>query len=115
MIVGICDNVFITQVYINIFEFREHMKVAIFGTGGVGGYFGGKLAQAGQDVTFIARGKHLTTIQQNGLKVDSINGDFIIYPAKVTDSTKSIGTVDLVILATKAWQLDSALEEIKLL
>lgn len=89
------------------------MKIAIFGTGGVGGYFGGKLAQAGQDVTFIARGNHLEAIQQNGLKVSSIHGDFIIQPAKVTDSTPSIGVVDLIILSTKAWQLDSALEQIK--
>jgi 2-dehydropantoate 2-reductase len=103
------------QVYINNFEIGEPMKVAIFGTGGVGGYFGGRLAQADHDVTFIARGKHLTAIQKNGLKVDSINSNFIIHPAKATDLTESIGAVDLVILTTKAWQLDSAIEQIKFL
>lgn len=58
------------------------MKFAIFGTGGVGGYFGGKLAQAGEDVTFIAREKHLDVIQESGLRVDSIGGDFVIQPAQ---------------------------------
>ena len=89
------------------------MKIAIFGSGGVGGYFGGRLAQAGEDVTFIARGDHLKAIQQYGLKVDSIHGDFVIHPAQATDSTESVGNVDLIILATKAWQLDSAIEQIK--
>src|SRR5690349_9686287 len=61
------------------------MRIAIFGTGGVGGYFGGRLAQAGEDVTFIARGEHLRAIKANGLKVDSTSGDFTIYPARATD------------------------------
>lgn len=91
------------------------MKIAIFGTGGVGGYFGGRLAQAGEDVTFIARGKHLDAIRETGLRVDSIHGNFVIHPAQVTDSTQSIGAVDLIILATKAWHLDFALEQIKAL
>jgi 2-dehydropantoate 2-reductase len=89
------------------------MKFAIFGTGGVGGYFGGKLAQAGEDVTFIARGGHLSAIQQTGLSVDSIGGDFLVHPAKATDSPQSVGTVDVVILAVKAWQLDDAVIQIK--
>ena len=54
------------------------MRIAIFGTGGVGGYFGGRLAQAGQDVTFIARGEHPRAIQATGLKIDSTRGDFTI-------------------------------------
>lgn len=89
------------------------MKIAIFGSGGVGGYFGGRLAQAGENVTFIARGEHLKAIQQNGLKVSSAQGDFLIHPAQITDSTESIGAVDLIILAIKAWHLDSSLEQIK--
>lgn len=91
------------------------MKIAIFGSGGVGGYFGGRLAQAGQDVTFIARGKHLEAIRESGLKISSIQGDFMIHPANVTDSTQSIGAVDLILLATKAWHLDSSIEQIRLL
>jgi 2-dehydropantoate 2-reductase len=89
------------------------MKIIIFGTGGVGAYFGGRLAQAGQDVTFIARGEHLKAIQQHGLKVDSIHGDFVIHPAQATHTTESIGKVDLILLATKAWQLESAIEQMK--
>ncbi|MDP2776630.1 MAG: 2-dehydropantoate 2-reductase [Anaerolineales bacterium] len=87
------------------------MKIAIFGSGAVGGYFGGRLAQAGQDVTFIARGAHLAKITGSGLRVDSIGGDFLVNPAQATDSPQSIGRVDLVILATKAWQLDSVIEQ----
>jgi 2-dehydropantoate 2-reductase len=89
------------------------MKFAIFGTGGVGGYFGGKLAQAGEDVTFIARGKHLDAIRESGLRVDSIGGDFVIQPAKATDSPQSIGVVDVIIVAVKSWQLDEAVNQIK--
>ena len=89
------------------------MKIAIFGSGGVGGYFGGRLALSGQDVTFIARGAHLAAVTESGLRVDSIGGDFLVRPAKATDSPQSIGPVDLVILATKAWQLNSAIEQMR--
>ena len=89
------------------------MKFAIFGTGGVGGYFGGRLAQAGEDVTFIARGRHLSAIQQTGLSVDSIGGDFVVNPAKATNSPQSIGVVDVIILAIKAWQLEDAIIQMK--
>jgi 2-dehydropantoate 2-reductase len=84
------------------------MRIAIFGTGGVGGYFGGRLAQAGEDVTFIARGENLRAIQTEGLKVDSPTGDFIIHPAKVSDSFAEVGAVDLVIVSVKAWQVTDA-------
>ena len=89
------------------------MKFAIFGTGGVGGYFGGRLANAGQDVTFIARGRHLASITESGLRVDSIGGDFVVENAKATDSPQSIGEVDVVIVATKAWQLPEAIDQMK--
>jgi 2-dehydropantoate 2-reductase len=65
------------------------MKFAIFGTGGVGGYFGGKLAQASEDVTFIARGNHLSVIQQTGLSVDSIGGDFVVKPVLMPSRHKN--------------------------
>lgn len=89
------------------------MRIAIFGTGGVGGYFGGRLAQAGEDVTFIARGEHLRAIQTIGLKVDSVNGDFVIFPAKATDVVSEAGEVDLVIVGVKAWQVPEAAREMK--
>ena len=86
------------------------MRIAVFGAGGVGGYFGGRLAQAGEEVTFIARGEHLLAIQENGLRVDSIKGDFVIYPAQATDDPTQVGEVDVVLLGVKAWQVpESAL------
>ena len=87
------------------------MKFAIFGTGGVGGYFGGRLAEAGQDVTFIARGAHLASILESGLWVDSIGGDFVVENANATDSPQAVGEVDVVIVATKSWQLPDAIEQ----
>jgi 2-dehydropantoate 2-reductase len=84
------------------------MKIAIFGTGGVGGYFGGRLAQAGNDVTFIARGEQLRAIQSHGLKVESLKGDFLIDPATATDDVNEVGPVDLVIVGVKAWQVAEA-------
>ena len=89
------------------------MRIAIFGTGGVGGYFGGRLAHAGEDVTFIARGEHLRAIKANGLRVDSQLGDFVVLPAKTTDDVNEIREVDLVIVGVKAWQVPEAARAIK--
>jgi 2-dehydropantoate 2-reductase len=89
------------------------MKVAIIGTGGVGGYFGGKIAKAGFDVTFLARGKQLEALQNNGLTVKSILGDFHVDSVQATDSISSIGKCDLVILCSKAWQLKEVLIDLK--
>ena len=58
------------------------MRIAIFGSGGVGGYFGGRLALAGNHVTFIARAEHLRALRSTGLRVDSINGDFTVSPVR---------------------------------
>ncbi len=84
------------------------MRIAIYGCGGVGGYFGGRLAQIGQDVTFIARGKTLQALKTNGLKVDSISGDFHVTPVKATDDPKTVGVVDIIICAVKDWQVVAA-------
>jgi 2-dehydropantoate 2-reductase len=86
---------------------EEHviMKIAIIGAGGVGGYFGGKLAAAGNDVTFVARGQHLKAIQSGGLTVKSIYGDFRVQPAKAVEDIGSIGKTQLIILGVKAWQV----------
>jgi 2-dehydropantoate 2-reductase len=84
------------------------MRIAVYGTGGVGGYFGGRLAEAGEDVVFIARGAHLDAIRESGLRVDSARGDFLIRPAQATDDPGSIGIVDLVIVAVKSWQVSQA-------
>lgn len=85
------------------------MRIAVFGTGGVGGYFGGRLAEAEEDVTFIARGEHLQAIRKHGLRVDSVKGDFVVQPAQATDDPARVGEVDVVIVGVKAWQvLESA-------
>ena len=84
------------------------MKIAIVGTGGVGGYYGALLARAGQDVTFIARGAHLQAIRQKGLQVKSVLGDFLISPAKATDKPAEVGPVDLILFTTKSYQTDDA-------
>ncbi|MDI6696523.1 MAG: 2-dehydropantoate 2-reductase [Anaerolineales bacterium] len=84
------------------------MRIAVFGTGGVGGYFGGRLAQAGEEVIFIARGEHLRAMQANGLRVDSIEGDFVIQPVQATDDTSRVGKVDIILVAVKAWQVMEA-------
>ncbi len=86
------------------------MRFAIFGAGGVGGYFGGKLAQAGEDVTFIARGEHLKAIREHGLHVDSLLGDFIVQPINATDHPADVGVVEVVLVATKAWNVPDAIE-----
>jgi len=88
------------------------MKIAIIGTGGVGGYFGGKIAHAGNDVTFLARGEHLKTIQTRGLTVKSINGEFNIDKVKATDEIHNLGKTDLIILGVKAWQIKGIAKEL---
>jgi 2-dehydropantoate 2-reductase len=89
------------------------MKIAIMGTGGVGGYYGGLLAKGGKDVTFIARGAHLQAIRKTGLQVKSVHGDFQVSKAKATDKPADVGPVDLIIFATKTYQTDEAAKAIK--
>jgi 2-dehydropantoate 2-reductase len=89
------------------------MRIAIFGTGGVGGYFGGRLAQAGEEVIFIARGAHLEAIQKHGLIVKSLKGDFRIQPAQAMEHPAQIGVVDGVLLGVKAWQVPQAAQALR--
>ncbi len=84
------------------------MKIAIMGSGGVGGYYGGLLARAGHDVTFIARGAHLAAIRAHGLQVQSVHGDFTIAPAQATDDPAAVGPVDLVLVTVKTTATDEA-------
>ncbi len=81
------------------------MKTLVFGTGGVGGYFGGMLAKAGCNTTFIARGTHLEALKNKGLTVKSYKGDFTIKPVQVTNNITDVNKVDLIILAVKSWQV----------
>jgi len=84
------------------------MSIAVLGAGGVGGYYGGLLARSGQDVTFVARGKHLQAIRERGLLVQSVHGDFAVPPAQATDEPAEIGPVDLVLVTVKSYDLDAA-------
>ena len=89
------------------------MKICIFGAGAVGGYFGGRLAQAGNEVTFIARGAHLEALLTHGLQVKSMHGDFRVHPVKATDQPKNVGPMDVVLCCVKAWQVQEAAEQMK--
>ncbi len=84
------------------------MHTVIIGVGGVGGYFGGKIANSGQKVTLVARGKHLEAIQNKGLHVKSINGDFVTHPFMVTDDTNQVEKANLILICTKSWQVAQA-------
>jgi 2-dehydropantoate 2-reductase len=89
------------------------MKIAIFGSGGVGGYFGGLLARGGHEVFFIARGAHLKAIREGGLQVYSANGDFLVHPAHATDNPLEIGPVDYVVVAVKHYHLGETVPMLK--
>lgn len=89
------------------------MRIAVFGTGGVGGYFGGRLAQAGEAVIFIARGRHLQAMREQGLRVDSLKGDFVVQPVQATDDPAEVGPVDVVLVGVKAWQVTEAAQAMK--
>lgn len=89
------------------------MRIGIFASGAVGSYFGGRLALAGEEVTFIARGAHLNAILERGLRVESIKGDFTIYPARATDDPRQAGPVDYVLVAVKAWQMEEAAQAMR--
>jgi 2-dehydropantoate 2-reductase len=81
------------------------MRVAVIGAGGVGGYFGGRLAKGGAEVAFIARGATLEALRRGGLRVDSFQGDFALHSVVATDNPAEVGPVDVVLVAVKAWQI----------
>lgn len=86
------------------------MRIAVIGAGGVGGYFGARLAAAGEEVTFVARGSHLAAMRQSGLQVLSANGDVRVHPVRATDDPASVGSVDVVMIAVKLWSTADAIE-----
>lgn len=89
------------------------MRIAVFGVGGVGGYFGWRLAQAGENVTFVARGDHFKALQTNGLKMDTPDGASTVLPVKTEGDPAAVGHVDAVILGVKAWQVTDAAHAIR--
>lgn len=89
------------------------MKISIIGTGGVGGYFGAKLAQAGNEVSFLARGAHLEAMQSEGLRVESILGDVHVSNITATDQISELESPDLILICVKAWQIKEVAAELK--
>ena len=89
------------------------MRIAVMGTGGVGGYFGAKLALGGHDVTFVARGRHLEAIRRDGLRVDSESTPMHVRDANVTDDPSTIAPVDVVMFCVKLWDVDAAARTIQ--
>ena len=89
------------------------MRFAIYGAGGLGGYFGARLAEAGHEVGFIARGDHLAAIQANGLKIESPVGDLHLRDPLASSDPSDIGQVDVVIVAVKTWQIAEISDAIK--
>ena len=84
------------------------MRIVMMATGGVGGYYGARLAAAGEDVRFIARGAHLAALRTNGLKLISANGDFHLQSVQATDDAAIIGSADIVIFAVKQYDTETA-------
>ena len=89
------------------------MKILVYGAGGVGGYFGARLAESGNKVSFIARGEHMRAIKESGLQLESINGDITVHPELVTNDINEVGTPDLILLGVKSWQLSEVASELK--
>jgi len=88
------------------------MKIAAMGAGGVGGYFGARLQQAGHDVTFFARGRHLEAIRTNGLKVESPHGNACL-KVRVLEDPREANVVDVVLFAVKLWDTETAAERLR--
>jgi 2-dehydropantoate 2-reductase len=89
------------------------MRIAVMAAGGVGGYFGAKLALAGHEVAFIARGRHLAAIRERGLAVQSGGGDIRLANPIASDDPQSLGRFDIVLFAVKLWDTEIAAEAIK--
>ena len=89
------------------------MRIAVIGTGGIGGPYGASLTKAGADVTFVARGAHLAAIRENGLHIEGDRGETHIRLAQATDDIAGIGTVDIVLCCVKLWDLEVVAEQIR--
>ncbi len=89
------------------------MKIAVMGSGGVGGYFGARLANGGADVTFVARGAHLAAMRERGLAIEGGSADLHLPRVNVVDDPAQIGIVDLVLFAVKLWDTEAAIDQIR--
>src|SRR5436190_4231276 len=84
------------------------MRIAVMAAGAVGGYFGARMANAGHEVAFIARGAHLEAMRREGLKLESELGNLHLKPVNVTDDPGQVGQVDVVLFAVKLWDTETA-------
>src|SRR5580704_3643231 len=84
------------------------MRIAVMGAGGVGGYFGARLAQGGSDVVFVARGAHFAALRERGLIIESKLGDVSLPKVQATDDPSELGPVDLVLICVKLWDTEAA-------
>lgn len=84
------------------------MRITVMGSGGVGGYFGAKLAQGGCDVSFVARGAHLEALREHGLRVESELGDIHLREVRVSDDPRALGRADVVLICVKLWDTENA-------
>ncbi|MEI6303568.1 MAG: 2-dehydropantoate 2-reductase [Betaproteobacteria bacterium] len=90
------------------------MKIVMMGSGGVGGFFGGRLAQAGYDISFVARGAHLATMRDHGLLIENApQGDIHVAKVRVTDDPATLGRADIIILSVKLWDTETAARAIR--
>ena len=88
------------------------MRIAVIGAGGVGGYFGARLAQAGNDVVFVARGAHLAALRSRGLRIDSAVGNVLLDNLHATDDPASLSPVDVVMFCVKLWDVEQGAAQI---
>src|SRR5204862_7284216 len=91
------------------FPIASRKRIAIVGTGGVGGYFGGRAAAAGADIAFLARRAHLDALRTRGLRIVSPKGDVDLPRVHAFGDTREIGPVDVVLFAVKPYDVESAL------
>jgi 2-dehydropantoate 2-reductase len=89
------------------------MRIGVYGTGGAGGHFGARLAKAGHDVVFIARGAHLAAIRRDGLVIQTDTGEIRVHPARATEDPAEAGAVDVVLLGVKTWQVREAARHLR--
>lgn len=89
------------------------MRVAVMGSGGLGGYFGALLARGGSDVSFVARGAHLAAMRREGLRIEGGPEPFLLEDVRVTEDPGELGPVDLVMVCVKLWDTEAALDQLR--
>ncbi|MGG0891901.1 ketopantoate reductase family protein [Cytobacillus horneckiae] len=89
------------------------MRILVVGAGGIGGYFGARLVEKGEDVTFLVRPNRYNLLKENGLRLKSIHGDYSFSPQLITADSKTASTFDIVLVSTKSYHLKQAINDVK--